>query len=300
MTDITQCPECGTRFKVTAAQLEAHGGEVRCGRCHIVFDASKHFYAADPSPQLSLPIDDEPLIEELNKEHTDEAAPQAPTDFNAENVEPSEAIDPEISFSEIEHYLPPLAQIAELEETPATLAQQVKFIDEPAAESAAPPARKRRWTAIFAALLLLLILLAQAVYFFRVEIATTLPGLKPALAQYCGLLDCSIELPRQAELMSIESSELESDPVQYNVITLHALLHNRATFTQAYPDLELTLNNLQDQAIARRTFHPAHYLKNASEAQAGLGANRELEISLRLDTADLKPAGYRLFLFYPK
>ncbi|MDD5056796.1 MAG: DUF3426 domain-containing protein [Sideroxydans sp.] len=296
MTDITQCPECGTRFKVTAAQLEAHGGEVRCGRCHIVFDASKHLYVVEPSPQLSLPIDDEPQIEVL----TEEVAPHPQTDFKEENTGASAAIDPEISFSEIEHYLPPIAEIAELEEAPATLAQQVKFIDEPAAEPVAPPARKRRWTGIFAALLLLLLLLAQAIYFFRVELVIRLPGLKPSLAQSCALLGCSIELPRQAELMSIESSELESDPAQNNVITLHALLHNRATFTQAYPDLELTLNNLQDQAIARRTFHPANYLKNANEAQAGLGANRELEISLRLDTADLKPAGYRLFLFYPK
>jgi predicted Zn finger-like uncharacterized protein len=35
----SQCPECLTRFRVTAAALRAAHGTVRCGRCGIAFDA---------------------------------------------------------------------------------------------------------------------------------------------------------------------------------------------------------------------------------------------------------------------
>ncbi len=35
----SQCPECLTRFRVTAAALRAARGTVRCGRCGIAFDA---------------------------------------------------------------------------------------------------------------------------------------------------------------------------------------------------------------------------------------------------------------------
>ena len=35
---ITQCPACGTHFRVTPEQLQAHQGQVRCGRCMAVFD----------------------------------------------------------------------------------------------------------------------------------------------------------------------------------------------------------------------------------------------------------------------
>ena len=35
----TQCPECQTTFRVTAAMLKAAQGRVRCGRCNAVFDA---------------------------------------------------------------------------------------------------------------------------------------------------------------------------------------------------------------------------------------------------------------------
>src|SRR5512139_4111484 len=35
----SQCPECQTRFRVTAAALRAAHGTVRCGQCGIAFDA---------------------------------------------------------------------------------------------------------------------------------------------------------------------------------------------------------------------------------------------------------------------
>ena len=35
----TQCPDCQTRFRVTADALRAAHGTVRCGRCGSAFDA---------------------------------------------------------------------------------------------------------------------------------------------------------------------------------------------------------------------------------------------------------------------
>ena len=101
-------------------------------------------------------------------------------------------------------------------------------------------------------------------------------------------------------MIAIESSELESDPEQSNVVTLHVLVHNRAPFTQALPSLELTLTDMQDKAVARRVFHPVDYLKTVADEKLGVLSNRDLDIRLRLDTTELKPSGYRLFLFYPK
>lgn len=261
MTEITQCPQCGTRFKVTGAQLDAHDGLVRCGRCHEVFDAGKHLHDDEPSPQLSLPIE-----------------PESPTG---------------------ETDLTPILNVPELEEEPITLAQQVQFVEELTDEVLEMPPRKPSWTAIFAAFLLMLVLLAQSVYFFRIEIGTSLPGLKPLLEDYCTLLECTVALPQKADLIVIESSELESDPNLNNVVTLHALVHNRAPYAQAYPSLELTLTSAQDQPIARRVFLPADYLKAGEDEKQGFPANRDLDIKLHLDTTDLKPSGYRLFLFYP-
>jgi predicted Zn finger-like uncharacterized protein len=44
----SQCPECQARFRVTAAQLRAAHGTVRCGRCGSAFDALERLSDAPP------------------------------------------------------------------------------------------------------------------------------------------------------------------------------------------------------------------------------------------------------------
>jgi len=46
----TQCPDCQTRFRVTAEMLRAARGTVRCGRCGSAFDALERLSDAIPPP----------------------------------------------------------------------------------------------------------------------------------------------------------------------------------------------------------------------------------------------------------
>jgi len=288
MSGITQCPECITRFKVSEEQLAAHDGLVRCGRCHQVFNAREHLQDDEPSPQLALPIE-ESAIEQV------ETSAETPLP-----IPESVGVNPSETPIEIgtETDLSPIPNVKGLEDEVLTLAQQVNLIEEPTEAAPVPP--KQRWVAALGGSLLVLTFIAQALYFYRVELAAQLPGLKHALVAACKWAACTVDLPRQAELMSIESSELESDQALSNLVTLRALLHNRAPYAQAYPHLELTLTDLQDIAIARRVFQPKEYLKASDDMSKGIAANRELALTLRIDTADLKAAGYRLFLFYPQ
>ena len=272
MSAITQCPECGTRFKISQEQLEAYHGMVRCGRCQAVFNAIENLYDDGPSPQLDLPI----VLDETEEQpHLSDEILQTEVDLLDEPPE-FPAMDGDATEQSMEE-----------------LADEEEFL--------APPRKKRPgWPWAIAGIFLLLGLLAQGAYFYRVELAARLPGLKPALISYCKLLNCKISLPRDADLMSIDASDLEASPDHANVITLTATLRNHAPYAQAYPSLELTLNDTQDKPVARRTFPPAEYLPKGTDEHAGLGGKRDLSVKLNLDTADLKPAGYRLLLFYPK
>ncbi len=190
---------------------------------------------------------------------------------------------------------PPDSSLAVLQ--PMTLAEQVAIVqDQDVGEFQTKP---RSWPWAIAGLMMLMILFAQTAYFFRAELAAQLPELKPALGEYCKLLGCSIPLPRHADLINIESSSLEAEPANENQVTLIALLRNRAPYPQQFPDLELTLNNTQDQPLARRLFRPADYLPPTENVASGLPANHELSILLHLNTTTTKPAGYRLVLLYP-
>lgn len=331
MDGTTLCPHCDTRFRIAEAQLEAHHGMVRCGHCLQAFDARPNFVSDQPDPQLELPmLEEQVVLAEQPPADEPQYLPEEPlpgTETVEETVPPDitpsgeEAVAAPDEPQERPHHdsldfsQPPAAApegVAPPDAPhssggailhPMTLAEQVAAIKdseliEPESEPAKPEPRTWPWT--IAALLLLLALLAQSAYFFRVDLAARLPGLKPALTGYCQLLKCSVPLPQNAEQMSIESSDLEADPAHENLITLIALLRNRATYTQAFPNLELTLNDSQDKPLARRLFRPADYLPPVESEKTGLLPNHEISIRIPLNTTDLKPSGYRLALFYPQ
>lgn len=304
MDGTTLCPHCNTRFRIAAAQMEAHRGMVRCGHCLHAFDARPGFIPDEPDPQLELPMLNEPAP------LPEPAVPMRPdgktsAGVAAEETAAAETGHPEaLDFTEMlaateGNARPGMPEISgEEARQEMTLAERVAIVPDEMDE-AFPASRQRRWPWIAASFLLAILLLAQAAYFFRVELAARLPGLKPALIDACRMLDCSVPLPQHADLMGIESSDLEADPARGNRITLNALLRNRAPYAQAFPDLELTLNDLNDKPLARRMFRPADYLPPAESEQAGLRPNREVAIKLYLDTTDLRPTGYRLVLLYP-
>lgn len=314
MSGTTLCPHCNTRFKVDEAQLKSHEGMVRCGSCLQAFDARPGFVPEQPSPQLELPILDQmvtpaeappavdvvPVVEE-EKEPVEKTGLDAAVQSG--NEEAAEAELPEILHDDIPHndsldFDQPAAAAAEPVAQPKTLAEQVAIVQDENGDEPLP--EYRRWPWAVASVLLVLVLFAQAVYFFRVDLAAHLPGLKPALVGYCKLLRCSVPLPQNTSLMSIESSDLEADPAQENKIILNVLLRNRAAYAQAFPNLELTLNDTHDKPLARRTFVPKDYLTPTENEKTGLPPNQELSVKLHLGTTDLKPSGYRLALHYPR
>jgi hypothetical protein len=160
------------------------------------------------------------------------------------------------------------------------------------------PSHKAAW-AVFA-LVAAGALAAQTVLVFRTEVAVLWPAARPHLEAACGLLGCDFRLPRRADLMSIESSDLQSDAQRQGVIVLNALLRNRAPFAQEYPDLELTLTDQGDQPLVRRVLRPADYLQEKRAAIApGLGGGAEEPVRVHIETAGVLATGYQLFLFYP-
>jgi predicted Zn finger-like uncharacterized protein len=164
------------------------------------------------------------------------------------------------------------------------------------ADYLAEAAPARRWPWLLSLLLLAAALLLQLGYAYRTELAKHYPDLRPDMEAACERLGCSVELPREADRISIESSDLnpESDK---NRLQLAATLKNRAPYAQSYPHLELTLTDVRDQPLVRRVFTPAEYLPK--DAPASFAPEAEAPVRLMLEVADTNASGYRLYLFYP-
>jgi predicted Zn finger-like uncharacterized protein len=153
------------------------------------------------------------------------------------------------------------------------------------------------WT--FASLLLLILFTGQTIYFYRAELAALVPAAKPYLEQYCELLQCTISLPRQPQLLNIESSDMHADHEHPGVITLSATVRNHASYPQAFPLLELTFIDNQNRPLASRIFKPDTYLGEDANLAGNVSPDNEFDVRLHLDTGDLNAAGYRLSLRYP-
>lgn len=163
--------------------------------------------------------------------------------------------------------------------------------------AAIPRGRKLAWS--FAGLAAIALLVLQAAYLFRAELSVSQPDLVPLLEEMCAMLECDIPLPRKADLVGIETSDLHPDPQQKTMLVLAATLKNRAPFVQAYPHLELTLTDTRDQPVLRKVLAPEDYLPQGADARGGFAANGDLAVSLWLDPGDAGASGYRLYLFYP-
>lgn len=168
------------------------------------------------------------------------------------------------------------------------------------AESPMPPTEKPvRWPYALASLILLLALLGQLAFHFRGELAIRVPAARPALKAFSGLLGADIPLPRHSEFISIEASDLQTDPARANLLTFNTTLRNRAAYAQAFPSLELTLTNTDDNIVATRILTPADYLPTRLKDASSFAANTDIAVRLWIETHELAAAGYRLYVFYP-
>ncbi len=310
----TCCPNCQTIFRVTSEQLRARAGKVRCGSCRTVFDAiSGLLDDGDPGVPPVLPA---PTLSAAAAEPASRTAVAHSWPEEAAAAAGAVVADPEVVS------VPPPA--TPIESVSASFAQDLTGSDLPAPEedllfprATREPPERSRWlegviskpklandqglTRPFAivAALLLVALVGQLAFHFRSTIASKVPALQPAFAALSEALGSKLPLPRHAELLSIETSDLQTDPERNQLLALQATLRNQASYAQAYPALELTLTVSNDKAIARRVFLPEEYLPPAALDDESLPANADLEIRLWLEARELHAAGYRLYVFYP-
>jgi predicted Zn finger-like uncharacterized protein len=262
MRMVTWCPACGTAFRVQAEQLAAREGRVRCGQCSTVFDAQATLVAESDLGRAAPAAAAEKRSNEVPR--VEAAVSQPP----ARTLHPP----PEIA----------LAGDAELD----------------FGREAGSGSRLRLALWGLASLAAAFALAGQAVHAYRGEIAAVWPGSRPLLAAACREPRCTIPLPQRAELISIESSELAAERGANGVLTLSAVLRNRAGFAQALPALELTLTDGAERALARRVLQPKDYLGDRADREPVLGPGGETAFRLHIDASGLNAAGYRLFVFH--
>jgi len=78
----TQCPECGTAFRVTAEVLKQAAGKVRCGGCGVAFNALD--YLSEQKPTATPQPATDGTVPELDPEPVELEAVDPPKSISAE------------------------------------------------------------------------------------------------------------------------------------------------------------------------------------------------------------------------
>ncbi|OQW67874.1 MAG: hypothetical protein BVN34_10965 [Proteobacteria bacterium ST_bin12] len=332
MNYITSCPACETQFLLNIDHLKAYRGKVRCGHCGHIFNAKNRLTkvtdevrgvgdhgsaehnisleasytisdtddfdvesdtfeynesarAADEKPiseVLNVVLETVPNLSDLSSQNELAKNQQASRDFtNRPNISKQTSVSIAEEDVDIDAVRAPIF-IEDLTTDP-------KFrLDKP---------KLNIWL-IFIALLLVIIALLQSVYFLRSTIAVNYPQFKPYLQQACAYLNCKVNLPQQLELLTIDDSDMQESDDYQDVINFSSLLINNAPHAQAYPNIELTLTDIDDKPVLRKLVRPQEYLNSGVNIIDGLMGREEVRINLAINVQNLSVAGYRVLITY--
>ena len=278
----TRCPGCLTVFRVTSAQLALREGQVRCGHCRTVFDGHAQMISLAPLPP--------------DADH-DDLALGPPT----VTLRSARALDPAPGASSRGIPEPSFRTDAPDPSAPKATIRTIAQTDESSREYRHARRREREQRRLWVAAvpILVALLIGQALFHFRDAVAAHWPATKPALTRLCQAAGCAIRPPRDVAGLAIDASDLQADPAHKGLLILSATIRNRATIALAYPHLELTLSDSNDQTVVKRALAPAEYASGTAQIAAGIPANGEVLVKLFIDASATSQAGYRLYLFYP-
>lgn len=289
-----QCPRCRSLVATDAASGVA---PEFCPYCDSpLAEAATAQAEAEPAqyPESAIeasappePVVDEPAAEDIVA--TDEEAasePAAAATIVPENDDPAaDAIDRSEDRNEA------------AAESPVTATESAK--NSPAAESApvkpksrkktaAPSFARRRqrterptppWLWAIAAALGLLAGL-QIVLADRAQFAADARW-RPAIASLCATLHCSIPPWREPAAFAMLGREVRQHPYVPGALRVDAAFRNNARWAQPWPDLVLTLSDVDGRALGTRTFTPKEYL-GGKVTQKEIGSGQSAAIRMEI------------------
>ena len=233
----TQCPECLTIYKIGAPMLAQSHGSVRCGHCNAVFDALRSLADQLPSEQVQR------------------------LDVNAGGGSP-----PQLAVPALRPVLGQQTLLFDPDERPA----RARRSSTPAfARARRVRQATRNWPWTLGATGLLLALLAQIGYAERTSLLDD-ARVRLVLDRICDQFGCHLPLRHEPAKLELLSRDIRPHPSVPHALIISATLRNDAEFAQAFPGVEISLSDLDENRIAMRRFLPQEYLGDAHSIASGL------------------------------
>ena|SRR6185503_14407089 len=321
----TICTHCHTRFRLSAAALKAAGGQVRCGKCHEVFDAYENLEGADLAPEMPPPAEAVPeeAVEmedvaasadiALSVTGDEDATPELDAPIAAEPEPITSA--PELKarrrkaredqliddlFASLPDAQEPMPEVA-----PAMSAAETGMVEpvmqmggnsgEPAPMSYAhveeltvagtPPSRRPRSALWWVGSFVLLLVLIAQAVDMDRAALAQNPVIGTSLQALYASLGRPLAAPQSVSDWNVGALNVTSDPDNSGALSITGTLANQGA-TQPWPSLRVVLTDRFGEPLRARDFKPADYLP-AGQSNAVLAPG--LAARFRLDVVDPGP-----------
>ncbi|UXI68784.1 zinc-ribbon and DUF3426 domain-containing protein [Tahibacter amnicola] len=237
----TQCPECHTVFSATAPTIARGHGMARCSHCNAVFDVLRT------------------LADQLPPEPFDRLEVHAP------QVEP-----PLLGVPVYRPNPQPVTFTFDPDDKPRPREHR-RAHGLPAFARHGTRAPGRRWPWVAGSTALFLTLSAQLAYAERTVLLNH-ATVRPLLDSACEIVHCQLPLRQDLDQLELLSRDIRPHPSVPGALIVSATLRNAADFSQAFPIVEITLSDLDENRVAMRRFQPREYLGDTRLISKGLAA----------------------------
>ncbi|WP_435103863.1 DUF3426 domain-containing protein [Arhodomonas sp. AD133] len=275
----TRCPGCGTVFRVTEHQLQAAGGECRCGLCGRIFDARPHGYRASPPPVE--PVESvEPTVPDPALEPA-EVAPEPVSDDSGEPLYEPVGVEPV--------HVEPSVGSAPPEAGGGAVAPSVE--DPDFVELSSAPSR-RRWPWALAAVLLVVALAGQVAWFQR-DVLLADARARGWAEVACEWFGCRVGLVSRPEQVAVVERTLEPETADAQRLRFTARIVNRHETPIAWPQLGLRLRALNGRIVGERWFAPGDYLETPP-GRGGMPVDEPVAVRATVADPDGRTQGFEV------
>ena len=114
---------------------------------------------------------------------------------------------------------------------------------------------------------------------------------RPLVTGICGVLGCSVQPWREPQAFVLLAREVAPHPQHRDALRARASFRNDARWPQPWPQLLLTLSDVDGRAVAARAFTPDQYLGGAPGTPL-VGPGQTVDIALEIREPSVETVSY--------
>lgn len=118
----------------------------------------------------------------------------------------------------------------------------------------------------------------QAMWFWQRDVFLQNSHIRPLLVKFCYTFLCTLPPTRDVSRFQMKNYVFHVN--SNDSLQLEAVFINKASFPQAYPDLQVTFTDINDNTIIQKRFSPLEYLQPPPDKTQEMRAGASVHVKL--------------------